>query len=219
MMTEPRHPMRRCVATKERAKKSALLRLVLGPDGSPFVDILGKAPGRGVYVSPERAHILEALSPKGLARAFKGQARTLSEEAIASMVLDTEKRLEARILELITLGRRANQIEIGMDAAVRAANEEGKNALIIATKDLSERSDRSLLESVPEGVPVVRVSNKATLGARLGRDEVGIVAVRPSVFTGRIADEAARLNALSSSTNAVGRGRVPARRDRAREND
>jgi uncharacterized protein len=215
----PGRPTRRCVATKARADKATLLRLVLGPEGSPFFDVLGRAPGRGVHLSPERATVLEALSPRGLARAFKGEAKVLSDEAITLVIADTERRLEARILELIALARRAGKVEIGMDAAGRAARIDGENGLIVEARDLSERSERSLEDSVPEGTRVVRVSSKAALGAKLGREDVGIVAIRPSVFQGRIRDEVQRLSALSSSTNAVVRGRVPARRERAREND
>ena len=39
--------------SKERAPKETLLRLALDPDGKPFVDLLARAPGRGVYVAAE----------------------------------------------------------------------------------------------------------------------------------------------------------------------
>lgn len=211
----PHRPSRRCVATRTSAPKDTLLRLVLGPDGAPLVDLLGRAPGRGVYVRPERAAFEEALSPRGLARAFKGAARPLGDEELAALVESTVARLEARVLELLTLARRAGKIEIGMDAALRAASQEGPGTVFVTAKDLSERSARAL----PAEARVVAVADKATIGARLGREEVGIVAVRPSVFTERISGEAERLRMLSSSTNAAGRGRVRARLKPAREND
>ena len=45
---EGHEPMRQCVVTRERAPQRALLRLALGPSGEAYVDVLGRAPGRGV---------------------------------------------------------------------------------------------------------------------------------------------------------------------------
>jgi predicted RNA-binding protein YlxR (DUF448 family) len=195
--------MRRCVSSKERRPKSALLRLALGPDRKPFVDILGKAPGRGVYVSPDRAALAEVVSPKGITRAFKGAAIALDAQAVERMLLDTALRLEERILELVTLARRAGKLQIGMEAALEATKDPG--AILVVAKDLSERSERAL----PEGRLRIRVSDKVTLGAKLGREEVGVAAVLPSVFSERLAFEAERFSAISStSTNTVRRGRV-----------
>jgi predicted RNA-binding protein YlxR (DUF448 family) len=208
-------PSRRCVATFERRPKPCLLRLVLGPDGVPFVDILGRAPGRGVYVSPERVHLEATLSRKGLTRAFKDRAAPLDEGIVERIILDATTRLEERILELVSLARRAGKLEIGMDATLRTVADH-PDALVVAAKDLSERSERS----IPEARTVVRISDKATLGRRLGRDEVGIVAIRPSVFTERLEYEAERLRAIAStSTKTVRHGRVRARQKRARDND
>jgi ribosomal protein L7Ae-like RNA K-turn-binding protein len=182
----------------------------------PFVDILGRAPGRGVYVSPDSELLAEALSERGLAKAFKNQAARLDEAGVARLIADTRARLEDRILELVSLARRAGKVEIGMDAVLRAAAGQPDTVVIVAAKDLSERSERS----IPQAKAVIRISDKATLGVRLGRDEVGIVAIRPSVFTERVECEAERLRAVSStSTKTVRHGRVRARQKRARDND
>src|SRR5687768_13465124 len=110
-------PERQCAFTKARAPKEELLRMALDPDGKPFVDLLARAPGRGVYVSP--ASLESALSPKGLDKVFKGKAKKLSQEEIEAMVRGTADRLEARIVELLGLARRAGELQLGTDAVLR----------------------------------------------------------------------------------------------------
>ena len=46
-------PMRSCVVTKEKLPKNELIRIVRGTDGAVFVDLTGKANGRGAYIKKE----------------------------------------------------------------------------------------------------------------------------------------------------------------------
>src|SRR5258707_9749844 len=54
-------PLRRCIATREVKPKDALLRFVAGPDNELVPDIAGKLPGRGLWVSADRAALELAL--------------------------------------------------------------------------------------------------------------------------------------------------------------
>jgi hypothetical protein len=215
--------MRRSAITRARASKETMLRLVLGPDRIPFVDLLGRAPGRGTYVEADRAVFEEALSKKGLGRLFKGQAAELSAEAIAELIAGTAARLEERIVELCGLARRAGKLEIGMEATKRLAAEGREGTVIVAAKDISARSEGELPSAEPS-VAVVRAGTKVTLGKQLGREDVGVVGISPSVLSERIRIEGARLSALvmPPSTNPVERGRVrrrPEGADRRRSED
>lgn len=188
-----------------------MLRLVLGPDRVPFVDLLGRAPGRGTYVEADRAILEEALSPKGLGRLFRGKAADLSPAQKVALIEGTIAQLEDRIIELLSLARRAGQLEIGMDATLRLCAEKRAGTVVIAAKDISERSEEQILRSE---VAVIRAGTKATIGAKLGREEVGVVGVKPSVLSERIGIEGARFLGLVrpySSTNQVERGRVRGR--------
>lgn len=46
-------PMRSCVVTKERLPKGELLRIVKNNENKVFVDLTGKANGRGAYIKKE----------------------------------------------------------------------------------------------------------------------------------------------------------------------
>lgn len=46
-------PMRSCVVTKEKLPKRELLRIVKNNENKVFVDLTGKANGRGTYIKKE----------------------------------------------------------------------------------------------------------------------------------------------------------------------
>ena len=46
-------PMRSCVVTKEKLPKKELLRIVKNNENKVFVDLTGKANGRGAYIKKE----------------------------------------------------------------------------------------------------------------------------------------------------------------------
>ena len=59
---------RRCIATGEVLPEARLIRFVLDPDGSIVPDIAAKLPGRGYWVSAERAAIERAATRRLFAK-------------------------------------------------------------------------------------------------------------------------------------------------------
>ena len=57
-------PERKCLATGEVQPKQGLIRFVVGPDGQVVPDVLGKLPGRGVYVTASRSAIATAVGER-----------------------------------------------------------------------------------------------------------------------------------------------------------
>ena len=55
---------RRCIVTGKVRPKSDLIRFVAGPENTLIPDIKGKLPGRGVWVTPEKEKIAEAVKRK-----------------------------------------------------------------------------------------------------------------------------------------------------------
>ena len=64
-------PLRRCVVTKEQLPKNELLRIVRDKDGNVFVDITGKANGRGAYIKRDRSVLDIARNKKILERVLE----------------------------------------------------------------------------------------------------------------------------------------------------
>lgn len=59
-------PERTCIVTKEKLPKSELLRIVKNNEGNIFVDVTGKANGRGAYIKKDIAVLEKAKKSKAL---------------------------------------------------------------------------------------------------------------------------------------------------------
>ena len=62
-------PQRRCVVTRERQDRQAMVRLALAPDGRLVPDIEERLPGRGLWISARRDIVERAVTKRLLARA------------------------------------------------------------------------------------------------------------------------------------------------------
>ncbi len=66
-------PLRRCVVTKEQLPKGELLRIVKNKENEVFVDLTGKANGRGAYIKKDENVLKIAKTKKILERALETQ--------------------------------------------------------------------------------------------------------------------------------------------------
>ncbi|HKM29380.1 MAG TPA: YlxR family protein [Bacilli bacterium] len=57
-------PLRKCVATNEQYPKKEMFRIVRTPEGNVIVDEVGKANGRGAYLSKSLEAIQQARKKK-----------------------------------------------------------------------------------------------------------------------------------------------------------
>ena len=66
-------PLRRCVVTKEQLPKVELLRIVKNKENEVFIDLTGKANGRGAYIKKDVNVLKTAKDKKILERALETQ--------------------------------------------------------------------------------------------------------------------------------------------------
>ena len=66
-----KEPLRKCLATNERLAKRDLVRVVKNNEGKIFVDLTGKANGRGAYIKKSIEAIEIAKKRKCFERAFE----------------------------------------------------------------------------------------------------------------------------------------------------
>lgn len=208
-------PIRQSIVSRERAEKGRLLRLALDPEGVPFVDVLGKAPGRGVYVEPEALE--EALGPKAMGRAFRGAARAMTAADIEAVIATARSRLEGRLHELLGLARRAGGLTVGMDASLEEI-ERGRARLVVLARDLSDRSRAKVVENIQKRagaggekgkgsageVPRIEVGTIESLGQSVGREAVGVAVIGHDVFARRAMIEAERREKLPRGRSTDG---------------
>ena len=64
-------PQTKCIVCQERDKKKELMRIVKNKEGEIFIDLTGKANGRGAYICKDSECLKKAIKSKALNRAFK----------------------------------------------------------------------------------------------------------------------------------------------------
>jgi predicted RNA-binding protein YlxR (DUF448 family) len=185
-------PERRCIVTGERAPKAGLIRFVIGPDGTVVPDILARLPGRGIYVSANRA-ALDKAAKKGLfARAARAPV-TVPPDLPAIV----EAGLVRRVTDLIALARKAGQAVSGREKVLDWL-ARGEAAILLQASDGSPREAARLRPPEGEGTRIACLT-AGELGLSFGRDRAIHGALAAGGLTDRIVQEAARLAGLRGS--------------------
>lgn len=182
-------PERRCIVSGDSGPKARLIRFVIGPDDQVVPDLAEKLPGRGIWVSADRAAIGKAAT-KGLFSRAARRAVT-ADPALADLV---EERLATRVVELLALARKAGEAVCGLEKVKTALVTEQAVCLLQAS-DGSDR-ERARLRP-PKGVNTYFDQlTAAEMGVAFGRDRV----IHAALFSGGLAQsvryESARLAGL-----------------------
>ena len=191
--TKPRkdEPERRCIVTRETAPVTGLVRFVLGPDATLVPDVLEKLPGRGVWVTADRSVLEQAVAKRAFSRVLRTQV-TVPED-LADLL---EKRLADRVIESVSMARRAGAAVTGQEK-VRARIQGGGVAVLLQASDAAPDGVRKvarLAEAVGEGeIEQVRVLNQQELGLAFGREFAIHAALDAGGLAQRVTRAAARL--------------------------
>jgi len=182
-------PERRCIATGDSGPTGRLVRFVLGPAAEVVPDLAAKLPGRGVWLTAERALVERAVAKKLFSRAFKAQAAAPG---------DLADRLEAlmvqRLIDMIGLARKAGQAVTGFEK-VRARLKEGAAGALVQASD-GAAGGKAKLTRIAGGAAVIDVLNSTELGLAFGRDFAIHAAIERGGFADRVIAEAVRLGGL-----------------------
>lgn len=190
-------PERRCIATGDVQPRSGLIRFVLDPDGVVVPDLLGKLPGRGVYVAADRA-ALETTVKKGLfSRGFKQPAK-----AALELIDQIDAMLIRRVTDLISLARKSGDAIAGYEKVKDWLMRETAHVLIQAS-DGSERG-KSKLSTPYKGV-FIGFLTADELGMAFGRQTVIHAALASGGLTPRVVEEAQRLQGVRGIDGGTGR--------------
>jgi predicted RNA-binding protein YlxR (DUF448 family) len=182
----PDEPERRCIATGEVQPKAGLIRFVIGPEDTVVADLLGKLPGRGIWVSADR-EALELAVKKGLFSRAARRPVTVPEDMIGSL----DRALAERVVHLISLARKAGQAVAGYEK-VKDWLGKGAARILIQASDGSERG-KSKLSSPPGKGTFIGILTASELGLAFGRENVIHGALAGGGLTSRIVEEAAKL--------------------------
>ena len=193
-------PERRCIATGESGPAARLVRFVVGPEGQVVPDIGGRLPGRGIWVSADRAVLERAVGRRLFARAAR--APVLVPDGLADLV---EAQLAQRLVELVSLARKGGAAVCGFEK-VRDALTKGTAAVLLQAHDGSLR-ERARLRPPVGPDSLVTALSAAELGLAFGRERVIHAALAAGGLATRVVEEAARLARMRGQVGATGAGK------------
>jgi len=184
------------VASGQISDPETMIRFVLSPDGMVTPDITGKLPGRGVWVSADRASLEKAIKTKGFARGFKTAVQMPDD--LMDLV---EASLVRQVLGLIGMARKSGQLILGFDQVYGAArgtalawrieardgSEDGRGKI----RTLSKAIAREMELPLPK---VIGCFTSAELSQVLGKERVIHAAIPTSKLARGLKDITARLS-------------------------
>lgn len=180
---------RRCIVTGEAQPKAGLIRFVVGPENQIVPDLLEKLPGRGIWVSADREALEKAIKKGLFARSAK-QAVTVPD----GLIDDIETGLARRVVDLISLARKASRAVTGYEKVKSWLMSERARVLIQAS-DGSGRGKSKLRSPEGEGA-FIGILTANELGLAFGRENVIHGALAAGGLTQRVVEEAAKLKGL-----------------------
>jgi len=190
---------RRCIATGATGPTAGLIRFVVGPEGQVVPDLLGKLPGRGMWVSADRAALEKAASKGLFSRSAKASVRV--PEGLVDLV---EKGLANRLIDLISLARKAGRAVAGYEK-VKSWLGTGEAVVLMQAADGSERGKTKL--RTPENGVFIGILTGRELGLAFGRENVIHGALAAGGLTNLAVEEAARLKGLRCGNGGISAGK------------
>ena len=189
-------PERKCIATGEVQPKTGLIRFAVSPDGQVVPDLAEKLPGRGIWVSADRAAVEKAVKKGLFARAAK-QPVTVPEGLVDLL----ETMLARRVIELISLARKGGRATTGYER-VKDWLSKDEAEILIQASDGSERGKSKL--STPYGGSFIGWLTAEELGHAFGRQSAVHAALGAGGLSKRVVEEATRLKGLRVSDGGKG---------------
>ncbi len=182
-------PERKCIVSGDSQPKSGLVRFCVGPEGQVVPDVLGKLPGRGFYVSADRA-MIDKAGKKGLfARAARQPVKV--PEGLSDLV---EALLVRRVVDLISLARKASRAVMGYQK-VKDWLQKEQAVVLVQASDGSARGKTKLRRPDGEG-SFIGCLTAGELGLAFGRERAIHAALAAGGLTKRVVEEAARLGGV-----------------------
>jgi uncharacterized protein len=173
-------PARTCIVSGAQCDPAALLRFVVGPDGTVVPDLAAKLPGRGAWIATDRGLVRDAVRKKAFQRAFRRQL-TVPDD-LAEQV---DRLLLKRALEALSLARKAGLVVTGfgkVDTRIAAGDAAALVTAHDAGDDGANRLSRKYMavcRSAARPPRIIDILTKSELGLAIGRPNVVHAALGP----------------------------------------
>ncbi|MGN6773392.1 MAG: RNA-binding protein [Rhizobiaceae bacterium] len=165
---------RTCIVTRRAGEADSLIRFVRGPDGSVVPDLKRNLPGRGCWVTADRAHVDRAAAAKKLfVRALKADVTVPPD--LGEMV---DGLLARAALGALGLARKAGSVVLGA-VKVEDAVRKGTALLVLHADEASEdgvrriaSARRATVHAGGPDIPAYKLFSEADLGLAFGGTNV-----------------------------------------------
>jgi len=171
--------LRRCIVTRQALEKPAMIRFVIDPEGRVTPDLKERLPGRGLWVTANRAILDQAVARNAFSKAAKQSVKV--DRDLSERVAALAKR---EVAELLGLARKSGQLVAGFEK-VEAALRAGKVRVLVAASDGAEDGRGKLARIASSGVEICTPLTAAELAQALGRER----AVHAAIKAGGIAEK------------------------------
>jgi len=161
-------PMRTCIVTGTEGTPERMIRFVVGPDGDVVPDLARRLPGRGLWLTAERAALERAVAKNLFSKAARAAVK--ASDDLADRV---ERLLLDRALADLGRARRAGRAVSGFVKVEQMIAQRRAGLLVVA----DEADGDGLGKLQATGLPIARLGDAMALGGLFGRDHAVYVAV------------------------------------------
>ncbi len=203
-------PERTCIVTRTKGAPEGFIRFVVSPDRIVVPDLRRVLPGRGAWVTAEKAVVALAVKRKSFARAFKTEVEV--PPMLAEMV---DGLLEKDALQALSIANKAGlvvagatKVEGSIGPRVPAALVHASDGSLDGTRKL-EASVRRRIGDAADAIARIRNFRSAQLDLALGRTNVIHAAVAGGTAGDGFVSRSRRLDRYRgiSQAEAAGSGR------------
>lgn len=193
---------RRCIATGAVQPAGKLVRFVVSPDSEVVPDLVGKLPGRGIWLTANRTAFAKAIAKGDFAKAAKAKVTVRPDLAdhVARLLVE-------RLKSDLGMARRAGFVDAGFDSVMRALDKNIPPVALFHAADASDdgrRKLRSAMKSRELDAKSFSVLTRDELSLAFGRDNVVHAAIRPGALADRLILNSMRLAGLRGPSDLQG---------------
>lgn len=192
-------PRRRCIVSREERAPDDLIRFVVDPAGAVVPDLGRKLPGRGVWVTADRASVVAAIKAKAFAKSLK-RAVTVGDDLPQSVETLSLKRT----LQALSLANKSGLVTTGFEK-VDALITRGRPVALLHGSDAAEdgrgkldRKFSAIQRDRGQSAHIVDWLTIEQLSLAIGRSNVVHAGLTQGGATKRFLSEAERLRRYRS---------------------
>ena len=197
-------PLRQCALTRIKRPTDELIRFVRGPGNQIYPDLSCRLPGRGVWISADRASIKKAISTGVFGRSLKSKIEV--EEDLPEKI---DNLLVKRVIESLSLANKAGLVVAGYDSVFSLIGQSKAVVLLHgegAADSGRDRLDRKFVatRTTTSGSPLIFDGlTIEQMSLAIGRSNVVHAALKAGGATDRFEKEAQRMLRYHSGTERL----------------